>query len=160
MVPTRATPCALLRPHVENPIGPGSELGNKLGNSARVVFKSDSFRQKSKWGLEKSTWKLINSLHTLGMWWGNFTILLTQSLMSITWIMIKTIYRFPWIFEIWLNLFSRARNIFGVVNQHLLWCNIVLNNFFLYYTQYDAIWKVKVREHVAFDLNNFWFQQN
>ena len=31
MVPTRATPCAPLRPHVENPIGPGTEFGNKLG---------------------------------------------------------------------------------------------------------------------------------
>ena len=42
MVPTWATPCALLRPHVENPIGPGSELGNKLGNFCTGNFKNDT----------------------------------------------------------------------------------------------------------------------
>ena len=48
MVPTRATPCAPLRPHVENPIGAGSELGNKLGNfcarkAALIHFFLNSF---------------------------------------------------------------------------------------------------------------------
>ena len=38
MVPTRATPCAPLRPHVENPIGPESELGNKFGNFCTGYF--------------------------------------------------------------------------------------------------------------------------
>ena len=43
MVSTRATPCAPLRPHVENPIGPGSELGNELGN-----FCTGSYELMSK----------------------------------------------------------------------------------------------------------------